>query len=665
MKRVLWSILTVVVIVLFAVIGYYVYDVTRQPGREKLLAEISHAEDIRKVTPMLSEALEHPNPEIRGRAAIGLGRIDAPDAGRTLLGMLADSSEMVARQTAFALGLTDQHQYADDLLDVAIDLPATLLPPVIEAAGRLADTSQPDVVSQLITFLSHPAPQVRAATCRALFYTGDRSVSSAVVDMAVPETDRQVRLEALYLLARFQETAAEQLFVFFLADPDPFARQTAVRGLGHIEGEQAEHYLAIALNDRDPSVVARAVRELGQRTSARARDQLARKLGDETDPRLIRLILESMIVQDNSAGVEVAHRVLAGDYEYGLIGTALKYLAVFEKQRAIALVDSVAHAGNSYLRAACAEAYGQLQQSNLVPRMAVLFNDEDPLVRRVAFENLTTIDAQNRRFYIDKALNDPDFAVVAQAVEQIKTFAFDNYLTVLATMMSMPADTDVDVRRAIVETAAFFLEQNTQDSTALQILIDGIMDPQYVVRRDAADVYDTLLDENRYKMVPPAPALYSVGKIENAYEKYQRNPFAEVVTTKGIIKLELLFDAAPLTVMNFVELAGEDFYRGLLFHRVIPGFVAQGGCPRGDGWGGPGYFVRSEHNDLPYERGAVGMATSGKDTGGSQFFITLSPQPHLEANYTLFARVIDGMDVAEQLVEGDMIESITVVEGAI
>ncbi len=665
MKRVLRSILIVIVILILAVAGYYIYDVTRQPGRAELLGEICHAEDIRQVTPALSGALDHPDPEIRGRAALALGRINAPGAGRTLLGMLGDSVESVASLAAFGLGQTDQSQYADDLLDIAIDLPTTLLPPLISAAGRLADTSQPEVISQLVTFLSHPAPQVRAATCRALFYAGDRSTTSAVVNMAVAETDREVRLAALYLLARFGESAGEQLYVFFLADPDPFARQTAVRGLGHIGGEQATHYLAIALNDRDPSVVAQAIRELGKRSGAQAREQLARKLSDEQDPRLIRLLLETMLEQENAGGMQTAHRVLDGGYEYALVGTALKYLAAFDGERAIATVDSVAHAGGPYLRAACADAYGRMARSNLVTRIAVLFNDEDPLVRRVAFENLTTIDAQNRRFYIDKALYDPDFTVVAQAVEQIKTFGFASYLPALATLMSMPVDTDVDVRRAILETAAFFLRENPQDSTARQILIDGIMDPQYVVRRAAAQAYLQVLDEDRQAMVPPAPARYSAGKIEDAFDKYERNPFAEIVTTKGVIKLELDFESAPLTVMNFIDLAGEEFYRGLIFHRVIPGFVAQGGCPRGDGWGGPGYHIRSEHNRLPFERGSVGMATSGKDTGGSQFFIALSPQPHLTANYTLFAHVIEGMDVAEQLVEGDMIESITIVEGAI
>jgi cyclophilin family peptidyl-prolyl cis-trans isomerase len=119
--------------------------------------------------------------------------------------------------------------------------------------------------------------------------------------------------------------------------------------------------------------------------------------------------------------------------------------------------------------------------------------------------------------------------------------------------------------------------------------------------------------------------------------------------------MELYFDAAPLTVYNFMKLAQSGFYDNLAFFRVVPNFVIQGGDPRNDGWGGPGYTIRSEYNNITYNRGSIGMATSGKDSGGSQFFITLSPQPHLDARYTLFGKVIMGMEVVDRIERGDKI----------
>jgi len=140
-------------------------------------------------------------------------------------------------------------------------------------------------------------------------------------------------------------------------------------------------------------------------------------------------------------------------------------------------------------------------------------------------------------------------------------------------------------------------------------------------------------------------------------------PRAFLKTRHGTIEIHLDVVEAPLTTAAFVALARRGFYDGLSFHRVEPGFVVQGGCPRGDGNGGPGYTLRCEITRHAYGRGAVGMALSGKDTGGSQFFITLSPQPQLDGGYTLFGRVAAGMEVIDRIRPGDLIERVTVWTG--
>ena len=124
--------------------------------------------------------------------------------------------------------------------------------------------------------------------------------------------------------------------------------------------------------------------------------------------------------------------------------------------------------------------------------------------------------------------------------------------------------------------------------------------------------------------------------------------------------MALLPDEAPLTVDNFVQLSRRGYYRGIVFHRVVPNFVIQDGDPRGDGNGGPGYAIRCEVNEASYERGTVGMALSGKDTGGSQWFVTHAPQPHLDGGYTVFGQVISGMNVVDGIIRGDVIKSIVI-----
>ena len=128
-----------------------------------------------------------------------------------------------------------------------------------------------------------------------------------------------------------------------------------------------------------------------------------------------------------------------------------------------------------------------------------------------------------------------------------------------------------------------------------------------------------------------------------------------LATERGRIEIAFFGADAPLTVKNFLDLARAGTYRGTRFHRVVPNFVLQDGDPRGDGSGGPGYSIRDELNRHRYDRGVLGMALSGPDTGGSQWFITHSPQPHLDGGYTVFGRVVSGFDALDRIVQGDLV----------
>ena len=131
-------------------------------------------------------------------------------------------------------------------------------------------------------------------------------------------------------------------------------------------------------------------------------------------------------------------------------------------------------------------------------------------------------------------------------------------------------------------------------------------------------------------------------------------------TDKGDIIMELLVEQSPATVSFILQLMSEGFYQGKTFHRVVPNFVAQGGCPRGDGWGSTERMLRSELGPLKYQTGSVGMASAGKDTESCQWFITHSPTPHLDGRYTIFAQVVEGMSIVHQLQVGDRIKNITI-----
>ena len=139
---------------------------------------------------------------------------------------------------------------------------------------------------------------------------------------------------------------------------------------------------------------------------------------------------------------------------------------------------------------------------------------------------------------------------------------------------------------------------------------------------------------------------------------------ATIETNRGVIRLELHAERAPKTVANFEKLAGDGFYNGLSFHRVIPNFMIQTGCPQGTGTGGPGYQFEDEFDDsLRHDRaGILSMANAGPNTNGSQFFITHGPTPHLNGKHSVFGVVLDGQDVVDAIEQGDTMEKVSVVD---
>jgi cyclophilin family peptidyl-prolyl cis-trans isomerase len=215
-----------------------------------------------------------------------------------------------------------------------------------------------------------------------------------------------------------------------------------------------------------------------------------------------------------------------------------------------------------------------------------------------------------------------------------------------------------DAALAVLEALA---KQKDEDAAAA--IRSALESPDYLLRVRAATLLHSLNpSEGADERIQTAATRYHVADYRRAIARRNSRIVATVSTDKGAFTIELLPEDAPLNVDNFIELARRGFFNGIAFHRVVPNFVIQGGDPRGDGNGGPGYQIRCEINEVPYDRGAVGMALSGKDTGGSQWFVTHSPQPHLDGGYTVFGRVTQGMDVVDAIARGDRIRTVTVTE---
>lgn len=202
---------------------------------------------------------------------------------------------------------------------------------------------------------------------------------------------------------------------------------------------------------------------------------------------------------------------------------------------------------------------------------------------------------------------------------------------------------DLDVMLAFIDAMG-----EMKNTKAVEILEMNLSSDNYEIGKFSAEALKKITGKDYiYTSLPR----YDEEGIYN--NNFLKNTHVTLKTSKGDIKIELLPEVAPFTVLNFLKLSRNNFYDGTVFHRVVSNFVIQGGDPTGTGFGGPGYSIRSEFSPVTFERGIVGMASSGKDTEGSQFFITHSSAPHLDGRYTVFGKVTEGMDVADKIMIGD------------
>jgi peptidylprolyl isomerase len=216
---------------------------------------------------------------------------------------------------------------------------------------------------------------------------------------------------------------------------------------------------------------------------------------------------------------------------------------------------------------------------------------------------------------------------------------------------------DIEPMVAIVQALGM-----SKSEKAIPFLLNALNAQEPAVSLEAATSLEKITGESYRDRVIPNSVPSHTDYDWDFLEKISEHPLVSVETTRGEFRFMMQPDEAPFTCLNIARLMLRGFYDGLIFHRVVPNFVIQGGDPRGDGWGGPGYTMRSEFGRARYERGMVGVASAGKDTEGCQFFVTHSRQPHLDGRYTIFGRVVSGMEVVDRIQIGDRIVRMKLVQ---
>jgi cyclophilin family peptidyl-prolyl cis-trans isomerase/HEAT repeat protein len=644
------------------------------------LAALLAATDAKRLdAAAIRDALANANPGVRRQAALAAGRIGDVAAVDLLVPVLGDSSDVVRAAAAFALGLLKDARAVAPLLQLVRAAAASQQgPPEIEAVTAIAKIGGHEGARALVDVLATgspgappPAPPVVAAALLESWRLGARAPVTELVAFA-ESPDLTARWRALYALARLRAPRGAAQLVAALADRDPAIRAVAARGVtqalldsARIDARGALDRLRPLLEDQNPQIRINALRAIASfRDSALA-------------------AAVAPLVADQNIGVAVQAETTLGVLRGAAALQALRprlasSVFALRRQALIALAQADSAAG----ALAAAQAAG----------------DADWRWRRVAAE---AFGAARARAPLEAQLDDPDGRVVTQALQALQRIvpaADDTTLLPRARALLVHADPavrsvaadllgrhphaeDVDLlvqayRRAerdpfndarlsaVAALGAIAAASPTGRLRVATRFVAAVPRPDdYLVRRLAGDT----LPDAREAWGPAVPIV--TGRTAAEYRDVARrwlapaltgqpNPRVILETDRGTLEIELLPSEAPLTVAAFLGLVQRRFFDGTRWHRVVPNFVVQDGDPRGDGWGGPGFVLRDEVNPVRYDLGTVGMALSGPDTGGSQYFITHSRQPHLDGIYTVFGRVAGGGAVLDAIAMGDRIRSI-------
>lgn len=352
-------------------------------------------------------------------------------------------------------------------------------------------------------------------------------------------------------------------------------------------------------------------------------------------------------------GISFLLNTLQNEDNYGVKGCIIYTLTEINPQSAYRLIMQNMDKGTTSFKQDLLRALALYKDPLALNALRNFLSVSDQRLSAMAFDLLN--DKKLIHFSdIENIMQSNNFIMLYKALDWQKThnrFVDNDALLNVFGLFNAPEQNDI--QKLVIEI--FSQRRNKPDITGINDIIPHIDDKQ---------IFEKLVQvfpEIEYKKDFTNETLPGFLSVDSLMTLPNQNIKVEISTNKGEIELELFVKDAPLTVKNFIVLAEDGFYNNLIFHRVIADFVIQGGDPQGTGWGGNSYTIPSE-DYLPFERGTIGIATSGFDTGSCQFFICQSEQPHLRGDYTAFGKVTDGFEVVDNIQIDDRIISIKLLD---
>lgn len=608
--------------------------------------------------------LSHENPSYRLVAARAFASYQDTAALDGLVKLLDDPFEEVRAMAAYAIGQIGHPRAEPALIKAFNQFDSTHLhlasnSKILEAVGKVGSGSSLVALATVKTYGANDTLLVLGQT-RAIYQFGLRGMvapegTATMIDYvknrAYPE---KVRVMAANYLMRIRDLQLDpfvrDLIPLFANDKNPYIRMAIAAALGKVPLPSTRNILLERLpRENDPRVQCNILRALSNYPYSEVKNQVYPLL--------------------KSRHPEVA--MLAAEYflEKGIRTDALDYRAESKQNYPWPVKARLYAASNRHL-----PNYYTITKTNINNEIERYLELSKTKEERIAYLSAWGEDIRNYEVIWNSGAVDKDepllLSGVVQVIADISTHP--SFRAILGGPSSAAARTLRGYLMQAIESGdagAAAIASGVFRAPESQLGKPGSIEIQRM--ESALDKLELPREIETYNALLETISFLKGEAFERKKPKFN-HPIdwslvrsrpdtigAELITSRGLILVELYLQEAPGTVANFIQLVGDQFYSGKSFHRVVPNFVIQGGCPRGDGYGSLDYTIRSECSPLYYEEeGLLGMASAGKDTEGTQFFITHSPTPHLNGRYTIFGKVKKGMDVVNRVQAGDLIKEV-------
>lgn len=606
------------------------------------------------------------NPSYRYQAVIAFASIKNAEANDSLVAMLQDPVMQVRSAAAFAIGQTGDSKITDRLIlsfrgKDTLNVNNIFNANVLEAVGKSGNLSDLKSLATVRTYRSTDT-LLLLGQARAIFRMALRNITcdegtSRMVDLLyTTSVPKEVKVLAAQYFGRAKDInlslSKVRLTDIFTRERNPDIRMALATAFGKSKDIDFLPALKTAMiAETDYRVKCNVMRALGNFPYLEFRDIAFKNLKND-----------NLHIASTAAGVFMSNGFIEDVPEY------MKYDTITIPWQVRAKMNGAVLAHTALYFTKSKTAFSERIKKNL--------KDAESLYAKAAYVDALSRDPYNYMILMQLYSEEKNQLIKISAIEGIGNIlknplffrAFGNgFGRIKAEMLNTltNAITSGDVGQiaaasVILKEPSLQWKEWLKDLTFMKEALAKLKLPKEVEAYNELQSCISFLEGKEYKADRPA---YNHPIDWTLLQTVSDSSIAAIKTTQGLIRVKLYKKNAPGSVANFVQLINEKFYNGKVFHRVVPNFVIQTGCPRGDGYGSLDYSIRSELPQMYYDgEGYIGMASAGIDTEGTQWFITHSSTPHLDGNYTIFGKVVEGMDVVHKIQQGDKINEIIFVK---